>query len=404
MENKENDTDVTPADQSDQSAPVVSTVSAVAEVEATTVVATDAAEADVQQTNTASSLWKRWTGQTRAYLAEYAVLLIVLSSLIYLVAALFSGIIDHFGVRQESWYWSGGWAYKTSIAELAATVALIPVLVLLTKRTSGTEEAWPAVRQSNWRKAFLGIFLISLGVTAIGYTVGFIYVVVSALSNAGLAVDTDNKVWQALVKNIFAIALFGLSALLYARDYRPIRSGNLLLWRRIHRYGLVLFAIVAVIVFTALPLGKQRAAYVDDLVVGDLNTITSRVSSYASNKRQLPASLSDVELSDQVKTRSKNLKYEFKPESYGNSYQLCATFKTDASNKKDDNPIRALSGASSSALYEDGPNDSVESHKKGYQCFKKTAYGVRTTSSTSQPKTTPSTTSPTYDDYDYDDY
>ena len=78
------------------------------------------------------------TGQTRAYLAEYVVLLIVLSTLIFVINSLFGGIIDNFGEQKQSWYWTGSWAYKVSIGQLATTVALIPVLLLLTKRTGGS--------------------------------------------------------------------------------------------------------------------------------------------------------------------------------------------------------------------------------------------------------------------------
>lgn len=337
------------------------------------------------------------TGQTRAYLAEYVVLLIVLSTLIFVINSLFGGIIDNFGEQKQSWYWSGSWAYKVSIGQLATTVALIPILLLLTKRTGGSEEASPAIKTSNWRKAFLGVFLITMGVTAVGYTVGLLYIVASAVANAGLAVDTDVSLWQALAKNVFAIVLFGLSALLYARDYREVSEGNVHLWRRIHRYGLVLLAIILAIIFIASPLQKQRSAYVDDLVVDDLQSITSAISTYASDKQKLPSTLSDVDLSKEVKARLSSQKYEYKPTQNSSKYQLCATFKTDASKNDENNPLSALSGAS---LNTTDTDQSPRTHKKGYQCFDKTAYGVRTNTNRSTLFQDDYTDS-TYDDYDF---
>lgn len=327
-----------------------------------------------QQTAKRGGLLKRMTSKTRAYLAEYAVMLLVLGSMIGIVNILFGGIIDSFSDPKNDWYNTGSFAYKVSIGYLAAIVALIPVLLLLTKRTSGTEEDAPAVKTSSWRKAFLGIFLIGLGISAITSTVSFIYTLVSYISNMGLAVDSDSTLWQSLVKAGFGAILFGLSALLYARDYRPLAEGNMVMWRRVHRYGLVLVAVALAAVFVAGPLQKHRNAYVDSLVSGDLEIIISKVKSHAREKGQLPKDLASVDLSEHVKKRSQSLKYEYKPS--GSSFEICATFKTDTTESKDNSIVTALSGMSSSNEYYDSMQ-SPSKHKKGNQCFKESTGGSK---------------------------
>lgn len=357
-----------------------------------------------------SGLFKRLAGETRAYLAEYAVQLILLGTLIALVNTFFSGIINSFGEQGEG-SWLSSWQYKLSLGQLAAVVAIVPLLALLTRRTSGTEDEAPVVKESSWRKAFLGVFLISVGLTAVGYTIGFVYVLISLAANAGLAVDAVKSPLITLVTTAFGAILFGVSALLYARDYRP--NGGALLWRRLHRYGLVALAVVLAVVFMAIPLQKQRGSYVDSLIVGDLQTIRSKISSYSIQKRELPKSLSDVELTDETKKRVSSLKYEYKPASSGGSYELCATFKTDASKKKENNFATALSSLSSgSANTTTSSSESPSTHKKGHQCFKQTASGVRSSSSSSSSRLNSldrgsdsydDLFGSSYDDFDYGD-
>lgn len=343
----------------------------------------------------------KYGATTRAYLPEYAVLLIVIGSLLGVVNALFGSIIDAFGAGGNLSAWSGKWAYSASLGLLAAVLALIPLLLVFSRRTATSEAETPAVKDRSWRKAFLGVFLLITGLTTIGYIVGFLFVVVSAISNSGLGVETDNKVWQSLVKNGFAIVLFGCSALLYARDYRPQQSGHYVLWRRVHRYALVALAVIVTIVFVAFPLSKQRAAYLDDLIVNDLNSISSKIKAYAQDKRKLPASLSDITLADGVQARLEKLHYEYKAKKGSSAYELCATFRTDATDKKDDIVTDYLYGGMSAREASDPITPSK--HGKGYQCFNFTASGVRTTTpSTRYNYNIDDTYDSSLDDYDYE--
>lgn len=354
-----------------------------------------------------NTIWKRLTGRTRAYLAEYAVVLIVLAALIALVNTFFAGIINSFDDQAGNWLSS--WQYKLSLGQLAAVVAIVPLLTVLTKRTAGTEDDAPIVKESNWRKAFLGVFLIGIGLTAVGYVIGFVYVLVSLVANMGLAVDADSSPVLALITTAFGALLFGFSALLYARDYRA--GGGLGAWRKIHRYGLVIVAVVLGVIFAAIPLQKQRGAYVDTLIVGDITSIKSKITSYKNDKRKLPVSLAEVDLSDEVKTRSESLNYEYKLASNKTSYELCATFKTDKSDKKESgitSTISALSSSGASATSESSSQQSPSKHKKGYQCFKTTvslpsSRYMSGSSSSSSLRDLLRTNDSSYDDFDYDD-
>lgn len=360
---------------------------------------------------------KRWFGETKAYLAEYAVQLVLLTTLLGLASIFFGAIIDP---ASEASKWFSSWQYQASIGQLAAVVALVPLLVVIARRTAGTEADAPLVRESNWRKAFLGIFLIVLGLTAVGYTVQFVYVLLSMALNAGLAVDTVENPGITLAKAGFSAVLFGVSALLYAKDYRRSSSRATVL-QTVHRYGLIVFTVILAVVFAAIPLQRQRGAYVDSLKVGDLSSIQSAVTTYSTKNRKLPERLDDLDLSKEVKTRSASLGYQYK-KGTGSEYELCADFATDASKKESDTTATRLTDfgslSSSGANYEDmystaSTQESPRNHKQGNQCFKYTARGVRTSTSSSSRLPSSSTRSTTnmntqrpatsYDDADYSD-
>lgn len=111
---------------------------------------------------------------------------------------------------------------------------------------------------------------------------------------------------------------------------------------------------------------KQKNQAHDRQIVEDFRTISTAVSeSVSNNSGKLPASLNTVSLTGGVKDRQKSYKYV--PKSDNKSYELCATFKTDAtvdrpSYEASDDKYEALSRNISG-----GPD--VENHKIGEQCF-----------------------------------
>ena len=111
---------------------------------------------------------------------------------------------------------------------------------------------------------------------------------------------------------------------------------------------------------------KQKDKAYDMQIVDDYNTIEAAVTENSvNNNGKLPASLDSLHLTGGVKERQKNYKYSLMVN--GVSYQLCATFKTDASVDRpsyeaSEDKYEALSRSISG-----GPD--VENHKKGEQCF-----------------------------------
>lgn len=340
-------------------------------------------------------LAKRLFGETKAYLAEYVVQLVLLASLLVLASTFFAAIIDP---SSDGKSWASSWQYQLSIGQLAAVVAIVPLLVIIARRTAGTEADAPLVRESGWRKAFLGIFLIVIGLAAVGYAIQFVYIVLSMMFNAGLAVDAVENPTISLLQAGFSALAFGISALLYAKDYRK-QSNKATILQAIHRYGLIVFTVILGVMFALMPLQKQRSAYVDTLKVGDLQQIERAVSTYSVKNKKLPEKLEDLELSDEVKTRNTSLRYEYKKGS-GSSYELCTNFATDA--REDEPAITSVSplnrmawqsGANYNELYP-ADSESPAQHKDGYQCFKYTASGVRSTQTLRQtPVTTRSSSS-----------
>lgn len=361
-------------------------------------------EAELSSDN--QSLDKKWFGQTRAYLAEYAVMLITLAALLFMVNGFFGGIINSIG-GSDATSWYDAYEYKVSLGLLAGVSAVLPLLFVLTRRTTGTESDAPLVKESNWRKAFLGTFLIVLGITAVSYAIAFMYVVISAAANSGLAVDVERPVWKSLLTSGFGFVLFSLSALLYARDYRPA-DDDLSMWRRIHRYGLVVFAVVLSVVFAAVPLNTQRGVYVDSLKSGDLQAIQSAISTYASKERKLPAALTDLDLKDEVKKRNSKFNYKYEADTAKATYKICANFQTET--EEESNPFTAFSGSGANAD-EDKANSDPTVHKKGEQCFEKTVSAARSYNSSSSRNNSSinleefynNLGSESYDDFNYDE-
>lgn len=98
----------------------------------------------------------------------------------------------------------------------------------------------------------------------------------------------------------------------------------------------------------------------DKQVVEDLQRISSAIEASSNdNNGKLPTSLAAAKPPAELKDRLANYKYA--PKVDGVSYQLCATFKTDASSSNKTFP------ATDMAYYGSGPD--VENHKMGEQCF-----------------------------------
>lgn len=319
---------------------------------------------------------------SRAYLAEYAVLIIVTAGLLGLVNSMFGSIIDYFGAQKTSPRFGGDFAYTASISTLAAVAVLIPVLAFITSRTATSEAENPKSTKLSWRKAFLSIFLIGVMLTAIGYTIAFVYELFSSLASSGLGASSHTQIWRSLVKDGFAIVLFGFTTWLYASDYRHIEdfSTKHHLWRRIHRYTISILALVLAILFVIWPLRVQRNYFIDATIVSDLDSIKTKVTDYGYKKNALPADLSQLDLSTDLKDHASSFGYEYSSNQYDGSYKLCADFKTDTRDKEPAivNPLEQFTTSSSSYSAPNPQTPDISVHNKGHDCFTFTDSNVGT--------------------------
>jgi hypothetical protein len=321
---------------------------------------------------------KKLFNESRAYLAEYAVLLIVLGSLLGITNGLFGGIIDYISgpKPQGSWWWTDSFAYTASLSMLASVTVLVPVLIALTRRTNGSEETNPKLKDIGWRKGFLGIFLTIVTLLAICYAIGFVYTVFSKLASVGIATDGKTTVWRSLLKSGFATVLFAFTAFLFSRDYRS-QQNRLGLLVRLHRYALVALALVLTVVYFFVPLKAQRGAFIDQVIVDDLRELRSQVDNYSSKNNELPEELDDLDLNNELKAHAKAYKYKYEAVDF-NKYKLCAVFKTDtkSTDKVDANPLERYQYGSSSS-YESPSYEDPAKHGSGEQCFNYEGYITR---------------------------
>jgi hypothetical protein len=80
------------------------------------------------------------------------------------------------------------------------------------------------------------------------------------------------------------------------------------------------------------PLWQKRDERADQQIMNDFYEISAAVEGYVFDKNQLPLSLDDLGLREEVKSRISENDYRLEvDDSFGSSYKLCATFKTEGS-------------------------------------------------------------------------
>lgn len=332
---------------------------------------------------------------SRAYLAEYAVLLIITYTLIWISVSMFGGIIDYIAGQKPSPIFGGGWAYTSSIASLSSIAVLLPMFVLLTRRTKTSEEEASSLKNLGWRKGFLSFFLILIMLGAIGFSIAFVYEVFSKIASSGLSAGEQPELWKTLFKHGFGAVFFGVTAWLYSKDYRTQVSDVIRKSERLHRYILAILVVIIALLFAFIPLKQQRNMFVDQIIVTDLRALKSAITSYETKERSLPNSINDLDdLSEELEARVDKFGYEY---SKGNgTYELCAEFRTSTKDQGGSgNALEGLLTGSSFNSFSETEDPSV--HDKGRDCF---TYEARYPSSTSNLRFNSNQNS--FDSYNYD--
>jgi hypothetical protein len=310
----------------------------------------------------------KFIGDARAYLVEYALALVATGTLLSVTISMLSTILKY---NEDDLGLFSSFAYTVSISMIATLIVVIPLVLLLTKRTNNVEDADPTIKNGGWRKGFLGFFLLNVGLWAIGFSIAFIYDFVSYFASFGIS-DVNTFPWRSLLANGVAAILLAFTVWLYSQDYRK-QELNKPYIGKIHHYGLIALAILLTFIYLGTAFKSQRGTFIDDAISGDLSSIQSNINEYqANNNGRLPNNLSDLKLNDQQTARSDKYDYSYTKNSTG--YELCAEFKTDTKSKKDkgsQNPLEAFSGSSysyNSSSSSDSSNPAI--HDKGKQCFK----------------------------------
>ncbi len=312
-----------------------------------------------------------WVGEARAYLVEYALVLISIGILLGVVISMLNTILKY---NNDEYGYFSSFAYTVSISMIATLMVIIPLILVLTKRINKVEDAAPDIKNRGWRKGFLGFFLLNVGLWGLGFSIAFVYDMISYFASFGIT-DNNTFPWRSLLANGLGTLILVFTALLYSHDYRNQQVIRPMVVST-HHYGLIAIAIILSLIYMTTAFKDQRASFIDDAISGDLNSIQSKISNYKSDNRgRLPSDLSDIKLNDQQKSRAEKYDYSYKKTS--GSYELCAIFKTDTKTKKDtgsQNPLEAFSG--SSYPYDDYQSDNSDPYKhgKGNQCFESESY------------------------------
>lgn len=325
-------------------------------------------EALAKGPNLGGPRWKRMFKESRAYLVEYFLILISTGIMLGVIIAMLSNIIDYTDSDRGASIFDS-YAYTASVSMIAALLVVVPLIVLLSKRIQGSEAVNPALKDRGWRKGFLGIFLIITSLFALGYTIAFMYTLVSYFASFGLGGDAKSFPWRGLLENGVAAGLFTFTAWLYSYDYRLQKNVKVGL-ARLHHYGLIGLSVLFTIIYLSTAFQQQRGAFIDDAISGDISAIRTKVETYESKNNKLPGSLKDLDLSKQQESRADKFNYEYSASRSGGKFTLCAEFKTDTTDETPStrNPLEALSGSSYDDYYQSDYVDPYK-HDKGKECF-----------------------------------
>lgn len=310
-------------------------------------------------------------GSPKAYLVKYFLSLLITGTLIALVISFFSSIVDSLGAESADSGWTAQFAYQSSLGKVSVAIVFGAALWLLAKQCYATEKAFPAIKTNRWRKGFLGVFLILLGIAALSAGATLVYNIVSLIASMGITYIDGAETTKSIVNNVFATTVLTLTAILYAQDFASGKMSALM--RNMHHYGLLISIVVLTVLFAALPLQAQRDSFIDHVTSDDIEALQNRISRYTTDEGELPENLSDLELSDGLKKRVDNYEYTTNT----SSYEICAEFRTDTTEAESSsgNPLEDMLGGS---LYPDDSSreDDPTYHEEGRECFEFEAYGI----------------------------
>ncbi len=112
---------------------------------------------------------KKWL-VSLAYLPEYFIMLVSLGSILAAITTLVRYGINGIGANNsasQSYSYFDSFSSFSLVISLASLAVFVPIFSWLYVRTRGTERIMPLVRAHRWRKAFLGVFIVTEILTVI---------------------------------------------------------------------------------------------------------------------------------------------------------------------------------------------------------------------------------------------
>lgn len=340
---------------------------------------------------------------SRRFLAAYITSILSALSLLSSGAVLGYALIDHFLAPKDAGGWASYFDFSPFYLGLITSMIVFGVLYLITSQYVARQVTHDTVGVRDWRayrvvySAFTAI-LLTIAASVLG---SLLYI---PLSLALIVQDYESHyIWTQVLGGLHVLVWIGV--LIWQE--RLVKHG-----KKVALQGVVVSALVVLVVLLSsifLVISKTDERF-DNRVVDDLTAIESAVDRYkSSNRGELPEDLDKLSFTSDplVKKRLGNYKYTVREQSQESTeeqdelfqremwledevpspvsglngtrsdsywslqqdevemvqeYTLCATFRTE-STEKDESPISELLLGSASA------EDSFRIHKKGEVCF-----------------------------------
>jgi MFS family permease len=198
------------------------------------------------------SFLNRSYGESRAYVVEYGLLLLLTGVLLGLLTNMVQSIFEYIGDKPSRDMFFG-FDYSFSVFILSAVIIIIPLVAILIQRTSEAERKNPRIKNSSWRKGLLGAFIAILSLASLSTAIGLL----ASLISAATLIDVPFNP-RADLASFVSLAVFVVTAWIFGQDYREGISPRYKNWRHVFRYSLIFGGIVIALLFALIPMAEQR--------------------------------------------------------------------------------------------------------------------------------------------------
>lgn len=247
---------------------------------------------------------------------------------------------------------------------MAAVLVLLPISVIC--------DFFFIKQEPKKKTGVMSVVVIIHAVIFALFGIGSLIVAAFSLINLLVSSSGTESTMVALYSSLIIAFLF---AVLFLRTIMPKK-----LFKMRRYFVILMIVIVGVICAFGIfgPIADARLTRNDKLIENNLGTVVDGVSTYATDNKKLPSSLSDLKLTgdtkklvtDNLVTYKKDsapvsqLYHYYKTGSGGFYYQLCVTYKKASKNQYSGTPIDYGSGSDYSTYV------STSNHPAGEKCYK----------------------------------